>query len=127
MLKDAIAEMKAKYGAIDRPFGDVSRFHIDNVNLPGNGGFGNTGIFRTITWGPLKNGERTPLHGETWVSLVEFSTPIKARGLMSYGNASQPGSPHRADQLKYLSEKKLRTLWTTRAEVERNLEARTPI
>jgi acyl-homoserine-lactone acylase len=127
MLKNAIVEMKAKYGAVDRPFGEVSRFHIDGVNLAGNGGFGNTGIFRTITWGPLKNGERNPLHGETWVSLVEFSTPIKAVGLMSYGNASQPGSPHRADQLQHLSDKTMRALWTTRAEVERHLEARTPI
>ena len=125
MLKAAIAEMKSKYGAIDRPFGEVSRFAIDKVDLPGNGGFGNTGIFRTITWGPLKDGKRTPNHGETWVSLVEFSTPIKAVGLMSYGNASQPGSPHRADQLKHLSDKTLRTLWTTRAQVERHLEGRT--
>lgn len=126
MLKAAIVEAKAKYGAIDRPFGEVSRFHIDDVNLPGNGGFGNTGVFRTITWGPLKNGERTPFHGETWVSLVEFSTPIKAVGLMSYGNASQPGSPHRSDQLQHLSDKTFRTLWTTRAEVEQHVEARTP-
>jgi len=58
------------------------------------------------------------VHGETWVSLVEFSTPIKAMGLMSYGDASQPGSPHRSDQLKYLSTKTLRTLWTTRAQVD---------
>ncbi len=125
MLKAAIAEAKAKYGAIDRPFGEVSRFAIDKVDLPGNGGFGNTGIFRTITWGPLKNGKRIPVHGETWVSLVEFSTPIKAKGLMSYGNASQPGSPHRSDQLKHLSDKTLRTLWFTRAQVEQNLEGRT--
>ncbi|UAL09247.1 penicillin acylase family protein [Caulobacter segnis] len=125
-LKAAIVEAKAKYGAIDRPFGEVSRFAIDDVDLPGNGGFGNTGLFRTITWGPLKDGRRLPQHGETWVSMVEFSTPIKAVGLMSYGNASQPGSKHRADQLKHLSENTLRTLWTTRAEVEKNLEARTP-
>ena len=126
MLRAAIVDAKAKYGAIDRPFGEVSRFAIDDVNLPGNGGFGNTGIFRTITWGPLKNGQRTPQHGETWVSLVEFSTPIKAVGLMSYGNASQPGSPHRADQLQHLADSTLRTLWTTRAEVEQHLEARAP-
>jgi acyl-homoserine-lactone acylase len=60
MLKAAVAKTKALYGAIDRPFGEVSRFHLGNVNLPGNGGFGNTGVFRTITWGPMKNGERTP-------------------------------------------------------------------
>lgn len=122
LLKQAVAKTKELYGAVDRPFGEVSRFHIDGVNLPGNGGFGNMGLFRTITWGAMKDGERTPVHGETWVSMVEFSTPMKAVGLMSYGNASQPGSPHRADQLRYLSDKTFRTLWTQRAEVEQHLE-----
>ena len=37
--------------------------------------------------------------------------------MMSYGAASQPGSPHRADQLKHLSDKTFRTLWTTRDQV----------
>jgi acyl-homoserine-lactone acylase len=122
MLKDAIAETKALYGAIDRPFGEVSRFALNDVNLPGNGGFGNEGVFRVITWSPLKDGVRTPVHGETWVSLVEFSTPIKAQGLMSYGSSTQPGSPHRSDQLQHLSDKAFRTLWTTRAEVEKHVE-----
>ena len=68
------------------------------------------------------------MHGETWVSLVEFSHADQGRwGLMSYGNASQPGSPHRADQLAHLADRTLRTLWTTRAEVEQHLEARTPL
>ncbi|MFT8777499.1 MAG: penicillin acylase family protein, partial [Gluconacetobacter liquefaciens] len=107
----------------DRPFGAVSRFHLGNVNLPGNGGFGNTGVFRTITWGPMKDGERTPFHGETWVSLVSFSTPMKAKGLLSYGNSSQPGSPHHTDQLSYLSSKTLRDLWLTRDEVEKHIES----
>jgi acyl-homoserine-lactone acylase len=122
MLKEAVAKTRALYGAIDRPFGDVSRFHIGGVNLPGNGGFGNTGVFRTITWGPMKNGERTPIHGETWVSMVEFGTPLKAVGVMSYGNSSQPGSPHNSDQLGFLASKTFRTLWTSRAEVEQHLE-----
>jgi len=124
MLKQAIARTKELYGAVDRPFGEVSRFHIGDVNLPGNGGFGNTGVFRTITWGPMKDGERTPIHGETWVSMVEFGTPMKAVGLMSYGNSSQPGSPHRNDQLSYLAAKKFRTLWITRDEVEKHVEER---
>jgi acyl-homoserine-lactone acylase len=125
MLKQAVARTKALYGAIDRPFGEVSRFHLGNVNLPGNGGFGNTGVFRTITWGPMKNGERTPAHGETWVSMVEFSTPMKAVGMMSYGNSSQPGSPHNADQLKFLNTKTFRTLWIDRKDVEQHLESTT--
>jgi len=122
MLKEAVAQTRKLYGAIDRPFGEVSRFHLGDVNLPGNGGFGNTGIFRTITWGPMKNGERTPVHGETWVSLVEFGTPMKAVGLMSYGNSSQPGSKHNADQLRFLASKTFRTLWVARAEIEKHVE-----
>ncbi|MDF0487460.1 penicillin acylase family protein [Sphingomonas sp. H39-1-10] len=123
MLKQAVAKTKQLYGAIDRPYGDVSRFHIGDVNLPANGGMGNTGIFRTITWGPMKNGERTPVAGETWVSMVEFGTPMKAVGVMSYGNSSQPGSKHASDQLKFLASKTFRTLWINRADVEKNLEA----
>ena len=125
MLKTAIGKTRQLYGAVDRPYGEVSRFHIDGVNLPANGGLGATGVFRTITWGPMKNGERVPIHGETWVSMVEFGTPMKAVGLMSYGNSSQPGSPHRSDQLPYLASKTFRTLWIDRADIEKNLEETT--
>lgn len=125
MLKQAVAKTKQLYGAIDRPYGDVSRFHIGDVSVPANGGFGNTGVFRTITWGPMKNGERTPVHGETWVSMVEFGTPLKAVGLMSYGNSSQPGSKHNSDQLQLLADKKFRSLWIDRADIERHLEEET--
>jgi acyl-homoserine-lactone acylase len=125
MLKAAVAKTRALYGAVDRPYGDVSRFHIADVNLPANGGMGNTGIFRTITWGPMKNGERTPVAGETWVSLVEFGTPMKAVGVMSYGNSSQPGSKHQGDQLQYLATKTFRTLWVSRPDVEQHLEETT--
>ena len=122
MLKEAVVKTKQLYGAIDRPFGEVSRFHIGDVSVAANGGFGNMGVFRTITWGPMKNGERTPVHGETWVSMVEFGTPMKAVGLMSYGNSSQPGSRHNNDQLQLLADKKFRALWTVRTDVEQHLE-----
>ena len=125
LLKQAVAKTKALYGAVDRPYGEVSRFHIGDVNLPANGGMGNTGIFRTITWGPMKHGERTPVAGETWVSMVEFGTPMKAVGMMSYGNSSQPGSKHSSDQLPYLASKTFRTLWIDRADVTKHLEETT--
>lgn len=126
MLKAAVAKTRQLYGAVDRPYGDVSRFHLGEVSLPANGGFGNTGVFRTITWGPMKNGERTPMHGETWVSMIEFGTPMRAVGMMSYGNSSQPGSKHNSDQLQFLNSKTFRTLWIDRTEVERHVEERTP-
>lgn len=121
-LKQAVARTKQLYGAVDRPYGEVSRFHLGDVSVPANGGFGNTGVFRTITWGPMKNGERLPVHGETWVSMVEFGTPMKAVGVMSYGNSSQKGSKHNSDQLQFLADKTFRTLWIDRAEVEKHVE-----
>lgn len=122
MLKQAVAQTVQLYGAVDRPFGEVSRLKVADGNLPGHGGLGNLGIFRVMTWSPLKDGQRSPVHGETWVSMVEFGTPMKAVGVMSYGNASQPGSKHRADQLPLVQAKQFRTLWRSRAEVEANLE-----
>ncbi|MGZ5926532.1 MAG: penicillin acylase family protein, partial [Rhizomicrobium sp.] len=124
-LKAAVAETIKTYGAVDRPYGEVSRFHIGDVNLPANGGAGNLGIFRTITWGPMKEGQRIPLAGETWVSMVEFSKPVKAMGVMSYGDSSQPGSKHNNDQLKFVAARKLRTLWVKRADVVKHVEEKT--
>ena len=123
MLADAARDTIAKYGALDRPFGEVSRFHIADVNVPGNGGFGNTGIFRVITWSPLAHGERNPIHGETFIALVEFSDHAKAVGIITYGESSQPASPHRGDQLSLLSEKKFRTFWRTPSELAKHMEA----
>jgi acyl-homoserine-lactone acylase len=44
--------------------------------------------------------------------------------LLSYGNASQEGSKHRTDQLKFYSEKKLRPVWRNKKEIEQHLELR---
>jgi len=48
MLKAAITTTKEKYGAIDRTYGDVSRFVIGDKNLAGRGSFGNLGAFNVI-------------------------------------------------------------------------------
>ena len=100
MLRQAIVATKEKYGALDRVFGDVSRFKLGDVDVPGDGHVGGLGPFRVITWGPLDaGGKRYPQHGETWIGMIEFTTPIKAYGLMSYGNSRQRGTKHRSDQL----------------------------
>jgi len=127
-LRKAIASTKEKYGKIDPVYGEVSRFILEDVDVPGHGGFGNLGAFHVITWSdPNAEGVRTPTHGETWVAMIEFSTPVKAYGLMSYGNSRQPGTAHYSDQLEMLSEGKYRELWLLRDQVEANLSERTPL
>jgi acyl-homoserine-lactone acylase len=124
MLEAAARDTIAKYGSLDRPWGEVNRFHIGDVDLPGNGGHGNTGSFRTINWRAGDDGERVPLHGETYISMVEFSKPMKAMGIVTYGESSQPGSKHNGDELQLLSNKQLRPLWRTHADVEQHMEER---
>lgn len=128
LLRRAIDSTRETYGRIDPAYGDVSRFRLEDVDVPGRGGYGNLGAFHVITWSdPDMAGIRTPSHGETWTALIEFSTPVKAYGLMSYGNARQPGTPHHSDQLRMLSEGLYRPLWLLREEVEANLSERTPL
>lgn len=123
-LDAAATKVVQLYGSLDVPWGNVMRFQYAGLDLPGNGGFGNLGIFRVITFGDVHGKTRSQTHGETWISAVEFSKPLKARVLMTYGNSSQPGSAHQSDQLGYLSRKELRTAWRTRADILANLESR---
>jgi acyl-homoserine-lactone acylase len=62
--------------------------------------------------------------GDSYVAAVEFSNPVRARVLLTYGNATQPGSPHVGDQMELFSKKQLRPAWRKRAEIEANLESR---
>ncbi|MFT4248117.1 MAG: penicillin acylase family protein [Pseudomonas sp.] len=54
-----------------------------------------------------------------------MATPVRAVGLLTYGNASQPGSGHRDDQLPLLAAKQYRPLWTRREQVLPHVERRT--
>lgn len=119
MLREAADKTIKTYGRLDPVFGEVSRFIIRDKNVPGHGGYGNLGAFNVITWwDPDGDGIREPRHGETWVSMVEFSTPVKAKGIMTYGNSRQSDSVHYSDQLDLLNKDEYRTLWLQRQEVE---------
>jgi acyl-homoserine-lactone acylase len=72
----------------------------------------------------VKDGVRAADFGATFVAVVSFEAPTRAKVLMSYGDSSQPGSPHAGDQLPLLAAKQMRDAWRTRAEVEANLESR---
>lgn len=95
---------------------------IENCQLTiGPGGLG---IFRTIYFEPDKDGIFHAGGGDTYVAVVEFSDPVKAMAVMAYGNASQPHSSHRYDQIELAVKKKLHPVWRTKLEIEKHLEKR---
>jgi acyl-homoserine-lactone acylase len=120
-LAEAAAEVEERYGALDAAWGDVHRLRRDAVDLPANGGPGQLGIFRVTQFAEDDDGRQRAVAGDSWIAAIEFSDPVRARVLLSYGNASQPNSPHRTDQLALYARKELREAWRTRAEIEAHL------
>lgn len=122
---DAAADTVAqRFGALDTPWGQVFRLRRDDTDLPASGGPGGLGIFRVTDFERTGGSRFTAIGGDSFVALVEFTTPLRAQVLLSYGNSSQPGSPHRTDQLLLYSRKQLRPVWRTRGEVEANVVER---
>ncbi len=122
LLIRAVRITEQKYGSIDVPWGSVNRFRLNGQDYPGNGGSGDYGIFRTIYYADDADNKKHALAGDTFVAVAEFGDRVKAKVLLSYGNATQPGNMHSGDQLKMLSEKKLRPALLEKAEILNNLE-----
>jgi acyl-homoserine-lactone acylase len=123
-LAAAAEECVKTYGALDVKWGDVYRFASGNADLPGNGGPGNSGLFRTIAYTRKEGNRYYAAHGETFVCGIEFAKAQKAQCLVSYGNASERGSPHLEDQLPLMVAKKLHPVWREKRDVEAHLEKR---
>ena len=122
LLLQAADEVLKKYGALDVAFGDVNRFKINNLDYPGNGGPDDLGIYRAIWFTEDKDQKNIAMGGDSYVAITEFGNKVRASVLLSYGNSSQPGSKHADDQLKLLSQKKLRPALLEKSDVLKNLE-----
>ena len=123
-LETAARKVEADHGALDIAWGDVYRLRGNGLDLPANGGDDPWGIFRATFYRPAEDGHFVAVGGDTYVAAVEFADPVRARVLLTYGNATQPHSPHLYDQLELYARKELREAWLTRAEVEAHLESR---
>ena len=122
LLDQAAEETERTYGALDAHWGDFRRLIRGKTDLPGNGASGGLGAFRVLQFAGTP--KPAAMMGDTFVCLVEFSNPIRAQVLTSYGNSSQSGSPHAEDQLPLVSAKKMRPVWRTKKEILANLESR---
>ena len=116
-LEEAAAKLERETGSLDTPYGQVATLTVGNFTVEASGGPNDpVGIFNAL---PLPFGlsymalEDNP--GDTWIAAVEFGETADARVLLSYGNASQPGSPHHGDQLPLLMKGELRPAGAPRA------------
>lgn len=112
------------HGDLRIPYGEVYRMRVGAYDLPANGGSGNMGVFRTLIFRPGKDGKPSVVHGESFVAAIEFGKNTRAKVLLTYGNASQEGSPHHGDQLELFANKQMRDALLKRKEVKKNLSER---
>ncbi len=124
-LDTAAMKVKSQFGSLDIPWGDVFRLHRGKIDLPASGGPGDAmGIFRALYFSPIDDRHFEAVGGDSYIAAVEFSEPVRAMVLLTYGNSSQPGSPHNGDQLELYAHNQLRPAWFTRAEAEAHLASR---
>lgn len=127
VLAEAAAQVVRTRGAMDVAWGDVYRLRVGGKDLPANGGPGDLGIFRVVNYTEDKDGKMRATGGDSYVATIEFGPAVRARSLIGYGNASQPGSPHIGDQIALFAARQLKTVWLNRADVEKNLESKETI
>jgi acyl-homoserine-lactone acylase len=134
-LETAVRGLRKIYGSERVSWGELNRYRIGDIDLPGEGCTGTYGCFRVQRFespaapadapsiaGNLP-GVGTIGFGDAWVLLVDFSTPVPtAWSLLAYGQTSDLASPHSRDKIELLAARKLRRAYFTEADVRANLE-----
>jgi len=122
-LGSAANAVIAQYGSLTVPWGSVYRLQRGSINLPASGGLGDLGIFSVLDYTQNQQGQFAAAGGDSYMAAVEFSTPVRAKVLLIYGNASQPDSPHNGDQLALYAHQQMRDAWLTLPEIQQHLAA----
>ena len=124
-LSAAAAHVETQFGLLDVPWGEVYRIRWDGKDLPAQGTWGEPlGGVRVAGYTPDPDGKMRVTSGDGFYAVIEFGGSVRARVLMAYGNSSQPGSPHRGDQIELYAKGAMREAWLDREMVEANLEKR---
>ncbi|WP_273275034.1 acylase [Maribacter polysiphoniae] len=118
LLEQAAQEMETQFGGLDIPWGEYYRIRYNGKDLPANGIDGSMGVFRVAWPGDKDENHMFVGGGDSWVGVIEFGDEVKAKVLLSYGNATQKDSPHNGDQLTLFSKKELRDAWFTKEAIK---------
>jgi len=128
-LEAAVGATRIAYGSESVAWGDVNRFRLGSVDLPGDGANGTYGTFRVMRFdrvqgsqariaGKLPDGPSLLGFGDAWVLLVDFGEPVTGWSVLAYGQTTNPASRHSADQIRIFAAHDLRRAWYTEAEIK---------
>lgn len=130
----ALNHMESTYGGWQVAWGEVNRlqrrhtggnepFDDEAPSLPVGGGpgdpFGTIFNFYAL---PREDKQRMyGFQGHSYVALVEFANPPKAKSILVFGASSDPASPHYFDQAKLFVDRRYKPAWFDRTAVGENV------
>ena len=115
-MRRVAANLMSTYGTLDVPYGAVYRLRHGGKDIAASGASGGLGCFYVLGFQPRGGDAFQAVFGTTFLAAVEFSDPLNAKAVMSYGNAA-PESGLYIDQQGLISSKQLRDVWLTREEI----------
>jgi acyl-homoserine-lactone acylase len=137
-LERAVVEVRQQYGSERVPWGDVNRFRVGDIDLPGDGGPARDGVYRVVGFEPDGDGVRVAGRrgtstgsreglagfGDAWILMVHFTRPVTAWSVLAYGQTTRMDSPHSRDQIRLFANHELRPVWFSEEEIASHLERR---
>jgi acyl-homoserine lactone acylase PvdQ len=133
-LIEAADTLNALFGTWKVPYGEIHRlqrfpnqpgpstvpFSDDLPSIPQVGVRGPLGVVFTVYDTPStpERKKRYAVVGHSFVQIVEFSDPVKAKSYLHYGQSGDPDSPHFFDQAKLLSDRKFKDAYFYWDDVE---------
>jgi penicillin amidase len=136
-LRKVIDDLKADWSTWRVPYGDINRhqrrderaggsFSDEAASLPSPGADGNWhGLvfrFRNPPVEGLK--KRYGTMGHSYVAAIEFGETVNRMSILSFGQSSDPSSPHYFDQAPLYVEGRFKPAWFTMDEIIANLESK---
>lgn len=117
-LLHAVDKLQANSVPLDRPLGEVQGVVRNGERIPVPGGLSAEGVLNSMQTTPLGPTGYTPVHGTSYIQIVGFDdTGPVTRGLLAYGQSTDPRSPWFSDQTQMFAQGDLYHLPFTEAEI----------
>ncbi len=123
-LKAASEYVKQQYGQLDVAYGSVYRIRHQGQDIPASVGLDTHGIFRVGYFRKQANGLSHLVGGQSFVSIVEYTEPYRAKAILPYGNSTETLDRPAKNQLELFADGLLRDVYFSRNQVQKHLQQR---